>query len=75
LCLFDAGIRDGLKAGSGSRINNPDHTVFPKAWKPSLGLKFFDADPGSEVRDGNNRIREGKKSDPEAGINIPDPQH
>ncbi len=38
-------------------------------------LKFFDADPVSEVRDGNNSERDEKKSDPEAGITVPDPQH
>jgi hypothetical protein len=46
-CLFDPGIRDGKKTGSGSRVNNPDHisesleTIF---WVKIL--KFFDADPG-----------------------------
>jgi hypothetical protein len=42
--------------------------------------KFFDEDPGSEIRDPGWRqfgsgIRDGKKSDPGSGINIPDPQH
>jgi hypothetical protein len=32
-------------------------------------LKFFDADPGWR------QFRDGKKSDPGSGINIPDPQH
>jgi hypothetical protein len=48
-------------------------------------LKFFDEDPGSgmekvRIRDPGWRkfgsgIRDGKKSDPGSGINIPDPQH
>jgi hypothetical protein len=39
-------------------------------------LKFFDADPG-EKKFGmeTSQIRDGKKSDPGSGINIPDPQH
>ncbi len=37
-------------------------------------LKFFDVVPGSGIRDGKSRIRDGKKSDPGSGINIPDPQ-
>jgi hypothetical protein len=36
-------------------------------------LKFFDEDPGSGME--TVRIRDGKKSDPGSGINIPDPQH
>ncbi len=36
-------------------------------------LKFFDEDPGSGIE--TVRIRDGKKSDPGSGINIPDPQH
>jgi hypothetical protein len=35
--------------------------------------KFFDEDPGSGME--TVRIRDGKKSDPGSGINIPDPQH
>jgi hypothetical protein len=35
-------------------------------------LKFFDEDPGSGME--IVRIRDGKKSDPGSGINIPDPQ-
>ncbi len=31
------------------------------------------SDPGSEM--GKSRIRDGKKSFPGSGINIPDPQH
>jgi hypothetical protein len=36
-------------------------------------LKFLDADPRSGME--TVRIRDGKKSDPGSGINIPDPQH
>jgi hypothetical protein len=36
-------------------------------------LKFFDEDPGSGME--IVRIRDGKKSDPGSGINIPDPPH
>ncbi len=36
-------------------------------------LKFFDVDPGFGME--TVRIRDGKKSDPGFGINIPDPQH
>jgi hypothetical protein len=39
-------------------------------------LKFFDEDPGSGIQDGDSSDPGfGKKSDPESGINIPDPQH
>jgi hypothetical protein len=55
-------------------MNKPDHnseslkTIF---WVKIL--KFFDVDPGwKKIRSG---IRNGKKSDPESGKNIPDPQH
>ncbi len=56
-------------------MNNPDH-IF---WSLETNffwvkiLKFFDADPGSGME--TVRIRDGKKSDPGSGINIPDPQH
>jgi hypothetical protein len=36
-------------------------------------LKFFDEDPGFGME--TVRIRDGKKSDPGSGINIPDPPH
>ncbi len=45
----------GKKSGSGSGMNNPYHifasleTIF---WVKIL--KFFDADPGSRIRDGKN---------------------
>jgi hypothetical protein len=57
-----SGIRDGLKSGSGSGMNNTDHisknleTIF---WVEIL--RFFDADPGLK------KFGSGK--------NIPDPQH
>jgi hypothetical protein len=43
-----------------------------------LGLKYVNSlmrirDPGSGME--TVRIRDGKKSDPGSGINIPDPQH
>jgi hypothetical protein len=43
-----------------------------------LGLKYLNSlmrirDPGSGME--TVRIRDGKKSDPGSGINIPDPQH
>jgi hypothetical protein len=55
----------GKKSGSGSGMNNSDHisesleTIF---WVTIL--QFFDADPGSGMRDAKN-----------SEINIPDPQH
>jgi hypothetical protein len=55
-------------------MNNQDHifksleTIF---WLKIL--KFFDVDPG--WRQFEYGIRDGKKSDPGSGINIPDPQH
>jgi hypothetical protein len=58
--LFDPWIRDPVCVkypGSGSGMNNPDHisesldTIF---WVKIL--KFFDADPGSEME--NIRIRD-----------------
>jgi hypothetical protein len=38
-------------------MNNPDYTVFHRAKKTIFRvkiLKFFDADPGFGIRDGNN---------------------
>jgi hypothetical protein len=49
----------GRKSGSGSGMNNPEHISESYFWVKIL--KFFDADPGSEI--GKNRIRD----------NIPDP--
>jgi hypothetical protein len=69
----------------GSGMNNPDHILksLETIFFAFLGvkiLKFFDEDPGSEIRDGDSSdpgsgIRDGKKLDPGSGINIPDPQH
>jgi hypothetical protein len=61
-CLFDPGIRDGKKTGSGSGINNPDHiseSIETNFWVKIL--KFFDTDPGSGIWD-------GKHSDQGSGI-------
>jgi hypothetical protein len=62
----------GRKSASGSGMNNPDH-IFLSLETIFLVkiLKFFDADPGSGME--TVRIRDGKKSDPGSGINIPDP--
>ena len=62
----------------GSGMNNPDHIFLElrNHFFAFLGvkiLKFFDEDPGSGME--TVRIRDGKKSDPGSGINIPDPQH
>jgi hypothetical protein len=67
--FLTAGSGMDKKSGSGSEMNN-------QVWVKIL--KFFDADPGSEME--TIRIRDGKKSDPgwkkvRNGINIPDPQH
>jgi hypothetical protein len=62
----------------GSGMNNPDH-IFWSLETISFAffgvkiLKFFDEDPGSGME--TVRIRDGKKSDPGSGINIPDPPH
>ncbi len=69
----------------GSGMNDPDH-IFLELRNQFFAvfgvkiLKFFDEDPGSGIRDPGSgmetvRIRDGKKSDPGSGINIPDPQH
>ncbi len=76
---LEPGSGMGKKLGSGSGIRDLGWTtriIFPRAYKPFLWVKileFFDADPGSGM--GTIRIRDGKKSDPGSGINIPDPQH
>ncbi len=67
----------GIKSASGSGIRDEqpgsyflelrNHFLWVKIFK------FFDADPGSGME--TVRIRDGKKSDPGSGINIPDPQH
>jgi hypothetical protein len=64
----------GIKSGSGSGMNNPDH--ISESLETFFGvkiLKFFDADPGSRME--KIRIRDGKNSDQGSGITIPDPQH
>jgi hypothetical protein len=50
-------------------MNNPDHIgeSLERIFRVKI-LKFFDADPGPWIRDGNH-------SDPGSEINIPDPQH
>jgi hypothetical protein len=61
----------------GSGMNNPDHiflsleTNFFAFFGVKI-LKFFE-DPGSGME--TVRIRDGNKSDPGSGINIPDPQY
>ncbi len=63
----------GKKSGSGSGINNPDYisesliTIF---WFKIQYLNSL-----MWIRDGKIRNRDGKRSDPGSGINIPDPQH
>ncbi len=81
-CLFrpldsGSGIRDGLKSGdpvSGSGIKK-NRIIFPRVKKIFWIkiLKFFNVDTGYGM--GKIWIRDGKKSDPGSGINIPDPQH
>jgi hypothetical protein len=62
-------------------MNNPDHisesleTIFLVKI-----IKFFDADPGSDIRDGKNSdlgsgMEKSRILDPGSGINIPDSQH
>jgi hypothetical protein len=88
--LFDPWIRDpGSGMGecqhpdSGSGMNNPDHIfIEPRnhffAFLGVKILKFLNSlmrirDPG--WKQFGSGIRDGKKSDPGSGINIPDPQH
>jgi hypothetical protein len=75
-----SGIRDGRKSASGSGIRDEQPgSYFLElrnhffAFFGDKILKFFDEDPGSGME--TVRIRDGKKSDPGSGINIPDPQH
>jgi hypothetical protein len=73
-------IRDGRKSASGSGMNNLDHifwTLKTIVWR-FLRLKYSKSlmrfwDPGS----GKETVwfRDAEKSDPGAGINIPDPPH
>jgi hypothetical protein len=59
----------GKKSGSGSGIRDEQPGSYSYFWVKIL--KFFYAYLGS----GMEKIRDGKKSDPGSGINIPDPQH
>jgi hypothetical protein len=53
-------------------MKNPDH-ISVSLKNNFFELKYFDVDPG--WRKFGSGIRDKKKFDPEAGINIPDPQH
>jgi hypothetical protein len=64
-------------SGSGIRDEQPG-SYFLELRNHFFGvkiLKFFDEDPGPGWRQFGSAIRNGKKSDPGSGINIPDPQH
>jgi hypothetical protein len=72
-----SGIRDGRKSASrsGIRDEQPGSYILELrnrffAFFGVKLLKFFE-DPGSGME--TVRIRDGKKSDPGSGINIPDP--
>ena len=72
----------GRKSASGSGIRDEQPgSYFPELRNNFFGflglkiLKFFDADPGSGMETVRIRDPGWKKSDPESGINIPDPQH
>jgi hypothetical protein len=74
-----AGIRDGRKSASGSGIRDEQtRSYFLElrnhffAFFGVKMLKFFE-DQGSGME--TVRIRDGKKSYPGSGINIPDPPH
>jgi hypothetical protein len=75
-----SGIRDGRKSASGSGIRDEQpgsyfcelRTHFFAFFGVKI-LKFFDEDPG--WRQFGSGIRDGKKSDPGSGVNIPDPPH
>jgi hypothetical protein len=67
----------GIKSRSGSGIRILDEhpgSYFRELgnifWVLNILVIFFDADPGSGIF----LIRDGKTSDPESRINIPDPQ-
>ncbi len=77
-----SGIRDGRKLASGSGIRDEQPGSYflelRNHFLPFLGLKYLNSlmrirDPG--WRQFGSGIRDGKKSDPGSGINIPDPQH
>jgi hypothetical protein len=74
-----SGIRDGRKSASGSGIRDEQPGSYFLELRNHFFaffgvkiLKFFE-DPG--WRQFGSGIRDGKKSDPESGINIPDPPH
>jgi len=67
----------GKKSGSGIRDEQP-RSYFLELRNHFFGLKYLNSlmrirDPGWEQF--GSGIRDGKKSDPGSGINIPDPQH
>jgi hypothetical protein len=77
-----SGIRDGRKSASGSGIRDEQPGSYFLELRNNffafLGvkiLKFFDEDRDPGWRQFESGIRDGKKSDPGSGINIPDPQH
>jgi hypothetical protein len=59
-------------SGSGIRDEQPG-SYFLELRNHFLGLKYFDADPGSGM--GTVRIRDPGWKKVGSGINIPDPQH
>ncbi len=78
--LLDLGSGMCRKSASGSGMSNPDHIFqsLETIFLVFLGLKYLNSlmrirDPESGME--TVRIRDGKKSDPGSGINIPDPQH
>jgi hypothetical protein len=78
-CLLDPWIRDpGWVKSQDPDPGWTNRIIFPRAWKPVFWVKiltFFDAYLGSGMKKFGSGIRDGKKSDPGSGINIPDPQH
>jgi hypothetical protein len=67
-CIFDPGIRDGKKSGSGSGMSNPDHISgsLKNNFLVKI-LKFFNADPGS----GRKKIRLRDKHPGSATLLLP----
>jgi hypothetical protein len=64
----------GKISGSGSGMNNPDH--ISESLKNFFGLKYLNSFMwirGPGLNKFGSGIRDGKKSDPGTGINIPDP--
>ncbi len=77
-----SGIRDGRKSASGYRIRDEQPGSYflelRNHFLAFFGLKYLNSlmrirDPRSGME--TVRIRDGKKSDPGSGINIPDPPH